>query len=84
VTPLAAAAAQGRALEIYALLLKYGADPSIRGADGKKAIDYAREKKPEAVNLLENISPFLAFVGNKDPNTKYPKEVLVKLRRFLY
>jgi len=82
-TPLIAAAMQGRAVEILALLLKHGANPMLSDTNGKRAIDFVDEKRPEAVNLLQNILPFLTFVNIKtDP--KLTREVLCRVKSFLY
>ena len=82
-TPLMAAVLQGRALEILALLIRHGADPLILDAEGKRAVDHAKEKKPAAINMLENISGVIAFAHKKPPGN-LTKEVLARVRKFLY
>ena len=78
-TPLVAASMQGRAPEIMALLLKYGANPRIIGANGKTALDYAENEK--VINMLANILPLETILRMKP---QFPKEVLVRVKGFLY
>ncbi len=55
-TPLMSAAKGGH-IEIVKLLLDKGADPSTRDTSGKTALDYAIEKKNDAVvQLLAKIA----------------------------
>lgn len=55
-TPLMTAAAEGQ-LKVVQLLLKHGADPSLKDKDGDTAASFAKQKgHPDVVELLEKTS----------------------------
>jgi len=79
-TPLTSATMQGRAIEIIALLLRYGANPRIIGSNGKTCADYAQYNE-RIVSMLLNVLPLEAMVRFRP---QLPKEVLVRVKGFLY
>jgi len=82
-TPLLLALTEGRAVPILALLLQHGAKTDALSSDEKDILTIAKEKRPDALDLLAHCNLIELLCKVKGPK-RYPTPILMNVRYFLY